>query len=69
MKTKPEDNNEVVSTQNLTLGTPVNVATHVNDSGFTAGGVQSLDISGNLLAIAVANTTKNLSGVIAFFSP
>ena len=68
MKTKPEDNNEVVSTQNLTLGTPVNVATHVNDSGFTAGGVQSLDISGNLLAIAVANTTKNLSGVIAFYT-
>ena len=68
MKTKPEDNNEVVSTQNLTLGTPVNVATHVNDSGFTAGGVQSLDITGNLLAIAVANATKNLSGVIAFYS-
>ena len=68
MKTKPEDNNEVVSTQNLTLGTPVKVATHVNDSSFTAGGVQSLDISGNLLAIAVANTTKNLSGVIAFYT-
>jgi len=68
MKTKPEDNNEVVSTQNLTLGTPVNVAPHVNDSGFTAGGVQSLDITGNLLAIAVANATKNLSGVIAFYS-
>ena len=68
MKTKAEDNNEVVSTQNLTLGTPVNVATHVNDSGFTAGGVQSLDISGNLLAIAVANTTKNSNGVIAFYT-
>ena len=68
MKTKAEDNNEVVSTQNLTLGTPVNVATHVNDSGFTAGGVQSLDISGNLLAIAVANTTKNANGVIAFYT-
>jgi len=68
MKTKPEDNNEVVSTQNLTLGTPVDVSTHVNDSGFTAGGVQSLDITGNLLAIAVANTTKNLSGVIAFYT-
>ena len=68
MKTKAEDNNEVVSTQNLTLGTPVNVATHVNDSGFTAGGVQSLDISGNLLAIAVSNTTKNSNGVIAFYT-
>ena len=68
MKTKSDDNNETVSTQNLTLGTPVNVATHVNDSGFTAGGVQSLDISGNLLAIAVANTTKNSNGVIAFYT-
>ena len=68
MKTKAEDNNEVVSTQNLTLGTPVNVANHVNDSGFAAGGVQSLDISGNLLAIAVANATKNLNGVIAFYT-
>ena len=68
MKTKSDDNNETVSTQNLTLGTPVNVATHVNDSGFTAGGVQSLDITGNLLAIAVANTTKNSNGVIAFYT-
>jgi hypothetical protein len=68
MKTKSDDNNETVSTQNLTLGTPVNVATHVNDSGFTAGGVQSLDITGNLLAIAVSNTTKNSNGVIAFYT-
>ena len=69
MKTKAEDNNEVVSTQNLTLGTPVNVAPHVNESGgFTAGGVQSLDISGNLLAIAVANTNKDKPGVIAFYT-
>ncbi len=69
MKTKAEDNNELVSTQNLTLSTPVNVATHVNESGgFTAGGVQSLDISGNLLAIAVANATKNQNGVIAFYT-
>ena len=68
MKTKSDDNNETVSTQNLTLGTPVNVATHVNDSVFTAGGVQSLDITGNLLAIAVSNTTKNSNGVIAFYT-
>ena len=68
MKTAPENNNEVVTTQNLTLGTPVNVATHVNDVNFTAGGVQSLDITGNLLAIAVANTIKNQNGVIAFYS-
>ena len=68
MKTTPANNNEVVTTQNLSLGTPVNVATHVNDSNFTAGGVQSLDITGNLLAIAVANSIKNQNGVIAFYS-
>jgi hypothetical protein len=68
MKTKSDDNNETVSTQNLALGTIVNVATSVNDSAFTAGGVQSLDITGNLLAIAVANTIKGSNGVIAFYT-
>ena len=37
---------------NLTSGAITLVATHVNDSGFTAGDVQTLAISGNLLAIA-----------------
>ena len=68
MKIKSDDNNETVSTENLTLGTPVNVATDVNVNGFIAGGVQSLDITGNLLAIAVANTTKGSNGVIAFYT-
>jgi|Laugresbdmm110sn_1035088.scaffolds.fasta_scaffold10414_2 hypothetical protein len=68
MKTKSDDNNETVSTQNLPLGTIVNVATDVNIGGFIAGGVQSLDITGNLLAIAVANTTKGSNGVIAFYT-
>lgn len=69
MRTKSDDNNEFISTQNLTLGTIVNVATDVFETGvFTAGGVQSLDITGNLLAIAVASSTKNSNGVIAFYT-
>lgn len=53
---------------NLTAAPRVNVAADVNDSGFTAGGVQSLDISGNLLAIAVQSAPKTQTGVIAFYS-
>ena len=53
---------------NLTAAPRVNVATSVNGGGFTAGGVQSLDISGNLLAIAVQSSTKTNAGVIAFYS-
>ena len=40
----------------------------MNGGGFTAGGVQSLDISGNLLAIAVQSSPKTNAGVIAFYS-
>ena len=52
---------------NLTAAPSVNVATSVNDGGFTAGGVQSLDVSGNLLAIAVQSSPKTNAGVIAFY--
>ena len=68
LKATAEYNNEVVTSQNLTLETPVNVATNVNDASFTAGGVQSIDITENLLAIAVANSIKDQNGVIAFYS-
>ena len=57
-----------VSTANLVADAPVVVADHVNDANFTAGGVQSLDIFGNLLAIAVGNSTKVDNGVIAFYT-
>ena len=53
---------------NLTAAPRVNVATSVNGGGFTAGGVQSLDISGNLLAIAVQSSPKTNAGVIAFYT-
>jgi hypothetical protein len=53
---------------NLTAAPRVNVATSVNGGGFTAGGVQSLDVSGNLLAIAVQSSPKTSAGVIAFYS-
>ena len=57
-----------IVTSNLPPGATVSVAAHVNDSKFTAGGVQSLDVSGNLLAIAVQAANKTDNGVIAFYS-
>jgi hypothetical protein len=53
---------------NLSVSERYNVAGDVNDANFTAGGVQSLDVHGNLLAIAVQNTPKTANGVIAFYS-
>lgn len=53
---------------NLSASERYNVASHVNDSTFTAGGVQSLDVNGNLLAIAVQASVKTNPGVIAFYS-
>ena len=53
---------------NLQVSARYNVAADVNDSTFTAGGVQSLDVTGNLLAIAVQATPKTNAGVIAFYS-
>lgn len=59
--------NSTTST-NLTAAPRVNVAASVNGAGFTAGGVQSLDVSGNLLAIAVQSSPKTSLGVIAFYT-
>ena len=53
---------------NLQVSARYNVAADVNDSTFMAGGVQSLDVTGNLLAIAVQATPKTNAGVIAFYS-
>lgn len=53
---------------NLSVSSRFNVASHVNDGSFTAGGVQSLDVSGDLLAIAVQSTPKTNNGVIAFYN-
>ena len=53
---------------NLTVSQRYNVASSVNDSTFTAGGVQSLDVSNNLLAIAVQSAPKTNAGVIAFYT-
>jgi DNA-binding beta-propeller fold protein YncE len=52
---------------NMSAGATVSVAAHVNDGQFTAGGVQSLDVSGNLLAIAIQAATKTDNGVVAFY--
>ena len=56
-----------LSANNLSVSERYNVATDVNTNGFVAGGVQSLDVSGNLLAIAVQDTPKTKAGVIAFY--
>jgi hypothetical protein len=56
-----------VTASNLTAGSVTSVAANVNDAGFTAGGVQTLAISGNLLAIAVQATPKTANGVVAFY--
>ncbi len=52
---------------NLESGATTSVAAHVNDNGFTAGGVQTLAIHGDLLAIAVQATPKTDPGVVAFY--
>ncbi len=53
---------------NLQVSPRYNVSADVNDSKFTASGVQSLDVTGNLLAIAVQATPKTNAGVIAFYN-
>jgi len=52
---------------NLTVAATTNVARDVDGDGFKAGGVQSLDITGDLLAIAVQASNKTDNGVIAFY--
>ena len=53
---------------NLTIDGTRDVANDVDDAGFTAGGIQSLDITGNLMAVAVSGTPKTVQGVIAFYN-
>lgn len=59
--------NNPTTASNLESGAITSVASHVNDSGFTAGGVQTLAIHGDLLAIAVQATPKTAPGVVAFY--
>jgi YVTN family beta-propeller protein len=56
-----------VTASNLDSGATTSVAVDVNDAGFTAGGVQTLAIHGNVLAIAVQATPKTEPGVVAFY--
>ena len=59
---------ESLTANNLSVSDRYDVATDVNKDGFVAGGVQSLDVSGNLFAIAVKDTPKTKAGVIAFYT-
>jgi len=52
---------------NLTAGSVMSVAQNVNGGGFMAGGVQTLAITGNLMAIAVQAKVKTDLGVVAFY--
>lgn len=56
------------SVSNLTIDGARDVAADVNDANFTAGGIQSLDVAGNLMAVAVSATPKTARGVVAFYS-
>lgn len=56
-----------VQSSNLASGAITSVASHVNGAGFSAGGVQSLDIAGDLLAIAVQASPKTDQGLVAFY--
>lgn len=56
------------TSSNLTIDGTKDVAVDVNTGGFTAGGIQSLDINGNLMAVAVSSSPKTNQGVIAFYS-
>ena len=55
------------SASNLQSGATTQVATDVNDANFTASGVQTLAINGNLLAIAVKAKPKTQNGMVAFY--
>lgn len=54
-------------TSNLASGATTSVAADVNDANFIAGGVQSIAISGDLLAIAVQARPKTDDGAVAFY--
>jgi DNA-binding beta-propeller fold protein YncE len=57
-----------LTAQNLPAGATTDVgADLLARDGFAAGGVQSLDISGNLLAIAVQASVKTDNGRVAFY--
>ncbi len=53
---------------NLTIDGTRDIAADVNTAGFIAGGIQSLDIAGNLMAVAVSSNPKTDTGVVAFYN-
>ena len=53
---------------NLTIDGTRDVAADVNTAGLIAGGIQSLDIAGNLMAVAVSSSPKTNTGVVAFYN-
>jgi hypothetical protein len=56
-----------ITASNLSASSVISVEPDVNSNGFKAGGVQTLAISGNLMAIAVQASPKTDLGVVAFY--
>lgn len=57
-----------VSSTNLVIASTINVGTDAGTSGFTADGVQSVAITGDLMAVAVSSTNKASNGRVAFYT-
>ncbi|MGI9277822.1 MAG: choice-of-anchor I family protein [Endozoicomonas sp.] len=57
-----------LSASNLTRRSQLNVASDVDGEGFTSGGINSVAMHGNLMAVAVENDNKQANGVIAFYT-
>lgn len=57
-----------VTTSNLAIASTVNVKTGVETNGFVSGGINSVAISGNLMAVAVESSTKSSNGRVAFYT-
>jgi DNA-binding beta-propeller fold protein YncE len=53
--------------QNLSVASTISVGTDVSTGGFVAGGVQSVAIAGDLMAVAVQATPKTDPGVVALY--
>jgi len=57
-----------LSASNLTRRAQLNVAADVDTDAFTSGGINSVAVVGDLMAVAVENDDKQANGVIAFYT-
>ncbi|GAA3933775.1 choice-of-anchor I family protein [Litoribacillus peritrichatus] len=57
-----------LSASNMTARSQLNIAADVNTETFASGGINSVAVQGNLMAVAVENDNKQQAGVIAFYT-